>query len=229
MKKHIPNFLTVCNLLCGCIGIVKVFEGDIHIAAYLIWIAAFFDFLDGFAARMLKVKSAIGKELDSLADMVTFGVLPSMILYVLIDERTENTFLPYLAFTIAVFSALRLAKFNIDDTQEEAFIGLPTPANAFFFSAFPFIIERNFLDLNSYLGAGVLSTICIIFSILLVSDLRLFSFKFKDFSWENNGIRYIFVMISLVMLIIFNVVALPLIILTYLVLSVVARFLATTK
>jgi len=220
MKAHIPNTLTVSNLLCGCIGIVMAFSGKLDYAAYLIWVAAIFDFLDGFAARLLNVKSAIGKELDSLADMVSFGVLPSVIMYVLIDQRMENTFLPFLAFSIAAFSALRLAKFNIDENQTDSFIGLPTPANAFFISAIPFVLDDNFLGANDILGGPGLIVICIILSILLVSNIPLFSLKFKDFSWQNNAIRYIFAAVSGILLIAMNVFAIPLIILVYLVLSI---------
>ena len=229
MKAHIPNILTLFNLLCGCIGIVLAFSGKLDIAAYLIWTAAIFDFLDGFAARLLKVKSAIGKELDSLADMVSFGVLPSVIMFVLIAERTDNILLPYLAFSMTAFSALRLAKFNIDESQAEAFIGLPTPANAFFISAMPFILDENFLGADNFLGAEGLLAICIIFSILLVSNISLFSLKFKGMSWQNNAIRYIFVAISGVLLLFLNVKAIPLIILIYLVLSVGFNFTSATK
>jgi len=229
MKAHIPNIITLLNLICGCVGIVLAFSGELFIAAYLIWGAAIFDFFDGFAARLLKVKSSIGKELDSLADMVSFGVLPSVIMYILIEERTDNTFLPYLAFLIAAFSALRLAKFNIDERQAESFIGLPTPANAFFMSAIPFILDKNFIVINDFLGAEGLIVICIIFSILLVSNISLFSLKFKGIAWQNNAIRYIFVAISGVLLLFLDVKAIPLIILLYLVLSVGFNLTSSTK
>lgn len=229
MKVHIPNILTLANLVSGCIGIVLAFSGYLDIAAYLIWLAAIFDFFDGFAARLLNVKSSIGKELDSLADMVSFGVLPSVIMYILINERTSNMYIPYIAFSLAIFSALRLAKFNIDDRQVDSFIGLPTPANAFFISAIPFVLDTNFLGINNMPGAEFLIAICIIFSVLLVSNITLFSLKFKGMSWKNNGIRYIFVAISGVSLLFLNVMAIPLIILTYLVLSVGFNLTSTTK
>ena len=137
MKKHIPNILTLSNLLAGCIGLVYAFNGNLVYASYAIWIAAIFDFLDGFSARMLKVSSPIGKELDSLADMVTFGVLPSVILFQMIGNQPYE-YLSYGAFILALFSALRLAKFNVDTEQTTTFIGMPTPAAAFFVSGLPF-------------------------------------------------------------------------------------------
>ena len=229
MKAQIPNILTICNLICGCIGIVMAFSGRLDLSAYLIWIAAIFDFFDGLAARILKVKSPIGKELDSLADMVSFGVLPAVIMFILISDRTESTTLPYIAFSIAAFSALRLAKFNIDEKQVDTFIGLPTPANAFFISAIPFILQENFLGLSEYLGSRGLIAICIIFSILLVSNISLFSLKFKGMGWQNNAVRYIFAAISGILLLFLDIKAIPLIILIYLVLSVGFNLTSTTK
>jgi CDP-diacylglycerol--serine O-phosphatidyltransferase len=141
MKKHIPNILTLSNLFAGCIGLVFAFDGNLIYASYAIWIAAIFDFFDGFSARMLNVSSPIGKELDSLADMVTFGVLPSMILYQMIESHPIPN-LGYGAFILALFSALRLAKFNVDTRQSTTFIGMPTPAAAFFVSGLPFWMEQ---------------------------------------------------------------------------------------
>src|SRR6476620_6072036 len=139
MTRHIPNFLTCCNLICGCLGIVFVLEGRLVPAAYFVWAACVFDFFDGFAARMLKVSSPIGKELDSLADVVSFGVLPAMVMYTMIGNSTTSPALPYLGFMIAVFSALRLAIFNIDETQTDSFKGLNTPANSFFITSLPLL------------------------------------------------------------------------------------------
>jgi CDP-diacylglycerol--serine O-phosphatidyltransferase len=187
----------------------------------MIWIAAVFDFLDGFSARMLKTASPIGKELDSLADMVTFGVLPSVIMFLLIEIRSEQFILPYLAFSIALFSALRLAKFNTDERQSEQFIGLPTPACAFFVSAIPFILDKYFINLNNSVIAGSLVAISILLSFLLVAELPLISLKFKDFKWENNRIRFIFVIISVITLFVWNIIALPAIIIFYILLSLI--------
>ena len=135
--RHLPNALTCGNLLCGCLGIVCVLQCPIEYAAYFVWAACVFDFFDGFAARALHVKSPIGKELDSLADMVSFGVLPSMAMYSMIKSVTGEPMLAYFAFSIAVFSALRLALFNIDERQIDTFIGVPTPATALFITALP--------------------------------------------------------------------------------------------
>ncbi|OZA56958.1 MAG: CDP-diacylglycerol--serine O-phosphatidyltransferase, partial [Sphingobacteriales bacterium 39-40-5] len=141
MKKHIPNSVTCLNLFSGCLGIVFAFQGNLIWASYAIVIAAVFDFFDGMLARLLKAYSDIGKELDSLADMVSFGVLPSVIIYQLFALSPQIDFgadwLSFSAFIIAVFSALRLAKFNIDTRQSENFIGLPTPANALLIASFP--------------------------------------------------------------------------------------------
>lgn len=219
IKAHIPNTLTLFNLLSGCVGIVFAFKGNLYISSGLIWIAAVFDFLDGFSARILKVASPTGKELDSLADMVTFGVLPSIIVFQLIGSLSENIILPYIAFSIALFSALRLAKFNIDDRQSDQFIGLPTPACAFFVSAIPFVLDKYFINLNNSIVTGSLVAISFVLSLLLVAELPLFSLKFKNFKWENNEIRFIFVGVSVIILFVLKIVALPVIIIIYILLS----------
>lgn len=221
MKKYIPNTLTCFNLICGIIGIIQAFNGDLKIAVSLIWIAGLFDFLDGFAARLLKVSSEIGKQLDSLADMVTFGVLPSIVMYILIGNYTTNEFLPFTAIFIAVFSALRLAKFNIDERQTTGFIGLPTPATALFVSSLPFILEMDFvLTYSEYIDVALI-IISIILSILMVAELPLLALKFKDFSWTNNKTRYVFLIISVLLLVTFQLVSVPIIILTYVVISII--------
>lgn len=191
------------------------FSGKLEMAVYLIWLAMIFDFFDGLAARALKVSSPIGKELDSLADMVSFGVLPACLIFLLI----ENENLAYIAFTIAVFSALRLAKFNTDTRQENDFIGLPTPANALFLSALVFVNQQpNFAELiNDY----TLIIIAIIFSLLLVSPIRLFSLKVKSLGWKENSFRYLFLISSVLLIAILGVVGLPLSILLYIALSIV--------
>ena len=215
MKKHVPNFLTSLNLLSGCIGIVFAFNGELTISVYLIWLAMIFDFADGFSARILKVKSDIGKELDSLADMVTFGVLPSIIMFILLREEFSEEWVPYLAFLIAIFSGLRLAKFNVDKRQEESFIGLPTPANALFISSLVFFQEI----LPSY----VLILITLVFSFLLVAELPLFSLKMKSFGWKGNEIRIVFLVVSLLLILFFQLAALPLIIICYILFSLFAN------
>ena len=221
--KHIPNTLTSCNLICGCIGIVAVFNGNLLLAPYLIWLAAIFDFFDGFAARMLKVSSPIGGELDSLADNVTFGLLPASIVYAMLQETGLPEWVPYLAFVIAVFSALRLAKFNVDTRQAEHFIGLPTPANALFFSSFPLILDYSSLPLSFIAAPWFLLTTAFVFSFLLVAELPLFALKFKSFRWQDNKFKYIFLIVSVLLIILFRFVAIPLIILLYILVSLFNR------
>lgn len=220
ITRHIPNFLTCCNLLCGCIGVVFVLRGIDYLpyAAYFVWIAGAFDFFDGFAARMLKVSSPIGKELDSLADMVSFGLLPSMVMFIMLKDSGSYGFeyLPYLAFSIAVFSALRLAIFNIDETQSDSFKGLPTPANALFITALPLLTGNIRLALFE---PWILCVIVIISSYLLVSGIPLFALKFKNFSWKDNKVRFTFLGLSVLLLAVLQIAAIPVIILLYVALS----------
>jgi CDP-diacylglycerol--serine O-phosphatidyltransferase len=206
--------------VCGSLGVVFLLEGRGVPAAYFIWIAGVFDFFDGFAARALKFSSPIGKELDSLADMVSFGLLPSLVMYSLIRENSLNEYLPYVAFLMIVCSALRLAIFNIDETQKDSFRGVPTPANAFFISSLPL--------LHPYVGTWlfnewILVAITIVFSLLLVSRFELFALKFKNFSWADNKIRFTFIVLTVLLIALFKIAAIPLIILTYILLSLGVR------
>ena len=218
IKHYIPNALTCSNLVCGCLGIIEVLEGNLIWAPYLIWLAAIFDFFDGFAARALKVSSPIGGELDSLADMVTFGVLPSLVLFALLKQATLPEWVPYLALIVAIFSAIRLAKFNVDTRQTTSFIGVPTPANALLISSFPLII-LNHPDWEFMHHPAFLLAVAFIMSFLLVAELPLFALKFKDYSWSHNRIKYIFLVLSLLLIIFLNFVAIPLIIILYVFLS----------
>ncbi len=222
MKKHIPNALTCCNLLCGCFGIVYCLENRNVPAAYFVWAAGVFDFFDGFAARWLKVTSPIGKELDSLADMVSFGLLPSLVMYKMIGATSANVYLPYAAFMIAVCSALRLAIFNVDETQHDSFKGLNTPANTIFITALPFV--------SGYIGAfinqdWVLVSVTIVFSLLLVSRIDILAFKFKNFSWASNKLRFTFLACAVLLLILMGKPAIPLVILTYIAFSLAGKVL----
>jgi len=218
--KHLPNFLTCCNLLCGCLGIVYVLEDRSVPAAYFVWIAGLFDFADGFVARLLKVSSPIGKELDSLADVVSFGVLPSLVMYKLIGAHTTIEWLPYIAFVMAAFSALRLAIFNIDETQTDSFRGLNTPANTLFITALPLMPA----SIGQWLYQDwLLVIITLTFSLLLVSGVEMFAFKFKNFTWADNKIRFTFLVLAVLLLAVFQVAAIPLIILLYIGLSLAAR------
>ena len=231
--RHVPNTITCLNLFCGCLSIVCSFNGFLQEAAYFIIAAAVFDFFDGFAARWLRAYSAMGKELDSLADMVSFGVAPAAIMYELLSPAVENYELSAWwaipAFIITVFSALRLAKFNIDTRQNDSFIGLPTPANALFICSLAFVSssEHHLIWLTG--NPMFLFAVTILFSYLLVAELPLFSLKFKSFDWKNNKIRYIFVSISALMLICLHWAGLAVVILIYIFLSVFIFLLCNKK
>jgi len=246
LKKHIPNALTCCNLLCGCIAIVQAFEGNLVYAAYLVGLAAIFDFFDGFAARLLRVTSPIGKDLDSLADMVTFGVVPGIVIFQLFlfiieigegyySDRSWMTdsmhYVAYIAFLIPIFSAIRLAKFNNDNRQTSSFIGLPTPANAILICSFPLITENT----NSTLATDIIFNIyfliimSIVLSILLISEIPLFALKFRTFSWSGNRTRYIFLALSVVLLSLFQYTGIPLIIVLYVLMSINSNYFAKRK
>lgn len=206
IKKHIPNAITCCNLFSGCIACVMAFKGDFHLAMAFIVLGAVFDFFDGMVARLLGVSSPMGVQIDSLADDITFGIAPATIVFSFMQTKllyplylsSVLCVLPYVAFLIAVFSAYRLAKFNIDTRQTSTFIGLPTPANALFWSS---LIAGGGDWLNS-LNMGWLLLIVLIglFSYFLVSEIPMFSLKFKNFTWKSNRVRYMFLICCLPML-----------------------------
>jgi CDP-diacylglycerol--serine O-phosphatidyltransferase len=223
--RHLPNALTSANLICGCLGIISVFNYPVA-AAYFIWAACFFDFLDGFAARLLKVSSPIGKQLDSLADLVSFGVLPAMAMFQWIDANAESGWMPYIAIIIAVFSALRLAKFNIDENQSDSFIGVPTPANALFITSLVFLPETIRVVIFS---APVLIIITVVFSFLMVSPINLIALKFKNFKWSGNEVRFTFLALSVFLLVFLQAGAIPFIILSYIAISLVSGVFSAKK
>ena len=234
--RHIPNTITCLNLFCGCLSVVSAFNGRLESAAYFIFAAAVLDFFDGFAARMLKVYSDIGKELDSLADMVSFGIAPASIMYVMLLQAVaannipngifdSGGFIAMSAFLIAVFSGLRLAKFNIDTRQSDSFIGLPTPANALFICALAFTAQGNGCLASLAGNMYFLPVVTAVFSLLLVAELPLFSLKFKSFDWRSNKIRYIFIGLSAVILIVLHWPGLAAVILLYIILSMLVRML----
>ena len=204
-------------------GLVWAFEQHLDWAAYAIVVSALFDFLDGMLARLLKAYSEIGKELDSLADVVSFGVLPSVIVFQLLKQSgTEITWLPYLAFSIAVFSALRLAKFNVDTRQAENFIGLPTPANALLLGSFPLIIASDELGIGAVIKQPhVLAIFCVLMSALLVSEIPLFSLKFKQWSIKGNEFKIALIFLSLILFLLLKFAAVPFIIGVYILLSMI--------
>lgn len=225
MKKHIPNALTLCNLVCGCIAVRYALMAMFGYALVFILLGAVFDFLDGFVARRLRVVSPIGKELDSLADCITFGFAPAAMIFTLLRACLHNVgglygydmgqspvrVVAVLAFLVAAFSALRLAKFNLDERQTTSFLGLPTPANALLTAAFVMTLNRMDHILANMLGGMVQANIAAIILIivfialtcaLLVSEVPMFSLKFKDFSWSHNKVRYVFILTSAIALIV---------------------------
>jgi len=274
IKSLIPNLLTAGNLLGGILAIIFSLTGHLEWAPYCIFISAFLDFFDGFAARLLKVQSEMGKQLDSLADMVTFGVAPGVIVFMMLKisllDITMNgqsmwqasfqdiqylslyinstnlplnllekstfpaiffNYLPFIALLIPVMSMFRLAKFNLDTRQTDSFIGLPTPANTLFFAVFPLLIMNRpvtFDDItivSFILNPWFLVISTILMSILLVVELPLFALKFKTFGWKGNEIRYIFLTLAVVLLATLHWLALPILIILYILLSIIQNLL----
>ncbi len=247
MKKHIPNALTCLNLLCGCLALSLILggaafnNGRLVSAAYLIGLAAVADFFDGFAARALGVSSPIGKDLDSLADMVSFGVVPGAILVNLLNAAFSRQpellkawqfhsvavaptgLLAFLGFALTIFSALRLAKFNNDTRQTDSFIGLPTPACTLVVAALPLILTNDRFGLTSYiLNPWFLLGITALLSGLLVAEIPLFALKFKNFGWADNRRRYVFIALVIGLLAALGAAGVPLAVLAYVALSVPA-------
>ena len=195
ITRHIPNTITSMNLLCGALGVIFTFQGALDIAFYLMLAAAVCDFLDGFAARMLKAYSAMGKELDSLADLISFGLLPSLMLYRRLIEGGMTGIWTYIPLLICVFSALRLAKFNVDDRQSENFLGLPTPACALWCGSLIYAADHGVMSMAGLLqDKNIILIASVILALLLVSEIPMFSLKFKKGS-EYNRIRICFLAI----------------------------------
>lgn len=215
--KHIPNAITLLNLFSGCVAAYFAFLGNFNITFYLVLLAGLFDFLDGLAARVLKAYSPMGKELDSLADMISFGLVPGIVVFSMIDQSNADGFLKFAGFLIPVFSALRLAKFNIDENQTKSFIGLPTPSNAFFWVGLSFSYN-NFFVRNPYF----LIFLTIVFSYLLVSSIPMFALKVSNLKWKENKIQYIFLSGVIVLISLFGWNALTLIIAWYIVSSILS-------
>lgn len=234
ITRNIPNSITCCNLISGCIATAYAFAGNPRMALLFIVIGAVFDFFDGMSARLLGVSSPIGKELDSLADDVTFGVAPSTMVFTLLSTLNYpaslepfRPILPYAAFLMAAFSALRLAKFNLDERQTMGFIGLPTPANALFWGAL-------IVGIGSYLERYDWTVFPILFMLLvscylLISEIPMFALKFKHWSWQGNEVKYIFLMTCIPLLGFFGLVGLAIIIAWYVVLSLIVWLLNNKK
>ena len=228
MRKHIPNTITCSNLLSGCVATMFAFEGAYQYAFAFIIAGAVFDFFDGLTARALKVSSPIGKELDSLADVVTFGFAPAAMVFSWLRECADTHLdmlpafaMPFLAFLLVAFSALRLAKFNVDERQTSSFIGLPTPANALFWGALV-LGSHDLVVVNPY-GWMLVLALVLLFSYLLVAEIPMFSLKFKSLAWKANRIAYTFLLVSLVLLILLGLNGLSAVIGWYIILSVLTQ------
>ncbi|GGH37604.1 phosphatidylserine synthase [Dyadobacter endophyticus] len=224
IRRNIPNALTCGNLLCGCIGVVEAFHNNLILSCLLIGVALIFDFLDGFIARLLKVTSPIGRDLDSLADMVTFGLLPAIILYQLLMQSIPDLlgiWKAYPAFIIAIFSAIRLAKFNNDPRQSDSFIGVPTPANAMLIASLPLIVhtESAFWK-DIIINTNNLLILSAVMSYALVMELPLIALKFKQFGWKGNESRFILIGITVLLLVTLKFLAVPAILIVYVLLSI---------
>ncbi|MBR5234665.1 MAG: CDP-alcohol phosphatidyltransferase family protein [Bacteroidaceae bacterium] len=228
MRRHIPNTITCCNLLSGCVAATFAFDGMYLLAFVFIIAGAVFDFFDGLTARALKVSSPIGKELDSLADVITFGLAPGTMVYSWLCECTDANLgapvavvVPYFAFILVAFSALRLAKFNVDERQTSSFIGLPTPANALFWGAL--VLGSHDAIVARPYGWVLVIALVMLFSWLLVAEIPMFSLKFKSLAWKANRTAYIFLLVSLVLLILLGLNGLSAVIGWYIILSILTQ------
>jgi CDP-diacylglycerol--serine O-phosphatidyltransferase len=236
IKKHLPNFITLLNLSCGLLAVIAIFRGYFDEAFTFVCLGIFFDFWDGFLARKLKVSGELGLQLDSLADMVTSGVVPGLMIFKLIEIIqntqaqyfvTEDTFymglVPYLGFLITIASAYRLAKFNIDKRQIDSFIGLPTPANTLLIMSLPMIqFYGQFEWLTLVLeNPFVLIVVTFLSAYFLNANIPLFSLKIKSFAWSEAKLQYLFLGGALLLFLIFDFIAIPIIVLSYILISVV--------
>ena len=231
--KHLPNAVTLLNLFLGSVAIVFAITGKPHFTAIIIGICAVLDFADGMLARLLNAQSPLGQQLDSLADLVSFGLAPSAIIYFymhnanqIINPAALQIVFPFVSFLLATFAGLRLAIFNIDSRQTNSFIGLPTPANASFFASLPFVLffanPEGFIYKGVEMLTGNLAAMTFsvfLFSWLMVSPLPMFSLKIKNLSWAENKIRYLFLALVIISLVIFGLQAVALIVIFYIILS----------
>jgi CDP-diacylglycerol---serine O-phosphatidyltransferase len=243
-KKHIPNSLTLLNLFCGCIAVVFVAQRVFDYAFFFVCLGIFFDFFDGFLARKFGVAGPLGVQLDSLADMVTSGVVPGFVMYQMlpstemVNENSEITscfpmyndnpmlLLPYLGFIITLGACYRLANFNIDTRQSDSFIGLPTPANALFIGSLPFLTGEIF---NFVHNPWFLIAITFLSAYVMNAEIPLFSLKIKDFSFQKYKLQVGFLVASVALIVFLQITAVPLIILMYVLLSVVNNTILAKK
>ncbi len=246
MKRHIPNLITLLNVFCGCVATVFAVLNQLEMAAIFVFLGIFFDFFDGLAARALNVKSELGLQLDSLADVITSGLVPGVVMFQLLGMSMTGGWnagdmmgydssaygfsmifhpLPLLGFLITLSSAYRLAKFNIDENQTSSFIGLPTPANALLILSFPLILlyQNNDVLNGIILNQWFLIGVTLLSTYLLNAKIPLFALKFENWGFKDNALRYIFIIISLVLLITLQFLAVPIIIVFYVLSSVVSN------
>jgi CDP-diacylglycerol--serine O-phosphatidyltransferase len=227
IKKQVPNIITLLNLFCGCIAVVFVAELNYEMAFFFVCLGIFLDFFDGFFARLFKVSSPLGLQLDSLADMVTSGVVPGYVMYSMLklsqNPASTDIIIPYLGFIIALGSCYRLANFNIDTRQTDSFIGLPTPANALFILSLPLVLKHSdslvVFDILS--NQWILLVITLFSAYILNAEIPLFSLKIKDFTFKKNALQIVFLTLCVLLLAFFQYLAIPLIIITYVLLSVI--------
>ncbi|PJJ10991.1 CDP-diacylglycerol--serine O-phosphatidyltransferase [Flavobacterium sp. 1] len=231
IKKHIPNTITLLNLLCGCVALIFVSNDKFEMAFFFVCLGIFLDFFDGFFARLFKVSGPLGLQLDSLADMVTSGVVPGFVMFKMMQSSSIYMsegylqFFPYLGFIITLGSCMRLAKFNIDTRQTDSFIGLPTPANALFILSLPLVLEHysgeSLLVLEILTEKWVLLLISLFSAYILNAEISLFSLKIKKFNFRDNALQIVFLIIAVLLLVSLNYLAIPLIIIFYVLLSVI--------
>ena len=224
MRRHLPNFFTLLNLTSGSLGAILALQGHLTHAALCIWLGAFFDFFDGWLARMLKAYSPLGQQLDSLADLITFGWLPASIIYALISRHTSLPYLSYIALLIPNFSALRLARFNIDTRQQNVFIGLPVPANGVLISTLPLMIAANkYAWLTAWLSHPyTLVALVVLTSYLLVANIKLMAFKFTTYAWYPNRFKYAFLLAAVLLIVLLRTEGLALSTILYVLISMVS-------
>lgn len=226
IKKHIPNLITLLNLFCGCIAVVFISEMNFLMAFYFVCLGIFLDFFDGFFARLFKVSSPLGLQLDSLADMVTSGIVPGYVMFSLLqmaqNPNAPNLIIPYLGFIITLGSCYRLANFNIDTRQTDSFIGLPTPANALFILSLPLVLKYSdsLVVFEILSNQWILLTITLFSAYILNAEIPLFSLKIKDFTFKKNALQLVFLSLSVLMLIFLQYLGIPLVIILYVLLSV---------
>lgn len=234
MKKHIPNILTLLNLFCGSVAVILAVNNNFVASALFVFLGIFFDFFDGFAARKLNVSSELGLQLDSLADMVTSGLVPGIVMFKLLEIVVFDwgvidmsvgfsvPWVPAIGLIITLASAYRLAIFNLDDEQQTYFKGLPTPANAILILSLPLILEFQNNDLinGMILNKWFLIGLTLLSSYLLNSGIKLFALKFKTFDFKKNSVRYVFLILCIVLLVVLKFAAIPMIIILYILMSV---------